>query len=86
MDVNGLAFLKKFGELLWDALCRFKIPGTSWSAMGVMLAILLLTFGARILHGLFSALSVSGGLNAVSAGTGSSVRAYHTYKASHKGK
>lgn len=58
---KAVGFLYYFGKIIYNCLNNLIIPGTTWSVLGFGLALILLSFGLKLLFSLFSALSISGG-------------------------
>lgn len=87
MTSEALDFLGALGSAIGTGLANFKIPGTNFSALGLMLGCLLLSFALRLLFSIFSGLNVSGGFksagNAYRAKKGLSERSEAHRQAEH---
>lgn len=79
MDSSLLDFLKELGACIGTGLSNIIIPGTSFSVLSLMLAVLLLSFCLRLLFSFFSSLDISGGFS-TAAKTGKSYQNYHRRK------
>lgn len=71
MTNDALEFLGALGSAIGTGLSNFKIPGTNWSALGLMLGCLLLGFAIKLLFMVFSSLSISGGFSSASRASSS---------------